>query len=61
MRLAVVLQADGDGRLPAVERRGGELLPLGQRQMLLRTAVETTFDPLEQRHGFNTSVRMSLT
>lgn len=49
MRLALVLQADGDGRLPAVERRGGELLPLGQWQMLLRMAGETTFDPLEQR------------
>lgn len=28
MGLALVLQADGDSGLPAVERRGRELLPL---------------------------------
>lgn len=49
MGLALVLQADRDGRLPAVERRRRELLPLGQRQRLLRMAKGMTFDPLEHR------------
>lgn len=46
MRLAFVLQANGDGRLPAIERRRRELLPLGQLQRLLQVVGEMTFYPL---------------